>query len=98
MATTPRKPLRRPGRPSKAEKLAELGIDPGSIDPKRILASIAADVGAAPTARVSAARALLPSKGKVRRRSKKAVAAARAAKAGGGQWGADLTWPDGRRQ
>src|SRR5262245_58684143 len=107
MATTPKKTRRRPGRPTKAEELrralAEVGCDPNLIDPRRVLASIAADVGAAATARVAAAKALLwprdpagPRKGKVRP-SKKALARRAAARAGGRgtAWGDDLE-PDGR--
>jgi hypothetical protein len=63
MAITPEKPRRRPGRPSKSEELAqvlaELGIDPALIDPRRVLASIAADADAPASARVAAAKALL---------------------------------------
>jgi hypothetical protein len=63
MATTPEKPRRRPGRPSKAEEvrrvLAEIGIDPSAIDPMRILADIAANGSMPPTARVAACKALL---------------------------------------
>jgi hypothetical protein len=39
--------------------LAAVGIDPALIDPKRILAAIAVDESAAPTARVRAAMALI---------------------------------------
>ena len=39
--------------------LAEIGVDPLAIDPRRILAGIAADESMPPTARVAAARALL---------------------------------------
>jgi hypothetical protein len=39
--------------------LAELGVDPASIDPRRILASIAGDADAPASARVAAAKALL---------------------------------------
>jgi len=63
MATTPEKPHRRPGRPTKAEEvrqtLAELGVDPASIDPLRILAAIAADGSMPATARVAACKVLL---------------------------------------
>jgi hypothetical protein len=65
---TTRKPTERVGkarggRPTRAEALrkaiAAAGIDPAAVDPKRILAGIAADVAAPPTARVAAAKALL---------------------------------------
>jgi hypothetical protein len=63
MATIHEKPPRRPGRPSKEEEvrqaLAEIGIDPALIDPRRILASIAANRSMPPTCRVAAAKALL---------------------------------------
>jgi hypothetical protein len=63
MATTPEKPRRRPGRPSKAEEmrrvLAGIGIDPLAIDPRRILAAIAANRSMPPTARVAACTVLL---------------------------------------
>ena len=63
MATTPEKPRRRTGRPSKAEEvrrvLAGIGIDPTAIDPLRILAAIAANGSMPPTARVAACRALI---------------------------------------
>jgi hypothetical protein len=39
--------------------LAEIGIDPALIDPRRILASIAANRSMPPTARVAACKALL---------------------------------------
>jgi len=105
---TPESPRRRCGRPSRKEELrralAELGVDPAAVDPLRVLASIAGNVDAAPTARVAAAKTLLavrepagkPGKGKA---SKKARAARAAARAGGRKtgWGEDL-WPDGRPQ
>jgi len=54
---------RRPGRPSRAEAtrkaLEALGVDPQTIDPKAILAAIAADASAPASARVAAARTLL---------------------------------------
>jgi hypothetical protein len=63
MATTPEKPRRRPGRPTKAEEvrrvLAEIGVDPALVDPLRILAGIAANGRMPPTARVAACKALL---------------------------------------
>jgi hypothetical protein len=63
MATTPEKPRRRPGRPTKAEEvrraLAEIGIDPALVDPLRILAGIAANGRMPPTARVAACKVLL---------------------------------------
>ena len=54
---------RRRGRPTRAEAsaaaLAPLAVDPGSIDPRSILAAIAADLSAPAAARVAAAKALL---------------------------------------
>src|SRR5262245_6037228 len=107
--TTPSKPKARGGRPTRAEAtakaLAAIGVDPRLINPMNILAAIAADPSAAPTARVMAIRVLLrernpepPSKGRARS-SKKARAARAAARAGGRKsgWGGDL-WPDGRPQ
>jgi hypothetical protein len=108
MATTLEKPRRRRGRPTREEEmartLAELGVDPALIDPKRILAAIACDTDAAPSARVAAAKALLgqrdrgpvevkePGTDKAEARtSKKAVAARAAATAGlDSDWGEDL--------
>jgi hypothetical protein len=63
MAITPEKPRRRRGRPSRQEEvrkaLTAVGCDPALIDPKRILASIAADADAPAGARVAACRTLL---------------------------------------
>jgi hypothetical protein len=63
MAATPEKPRRRRGRPTREEEvrqaLAEIGIDPALVDPRRVLASIAGDADAPPTARVAACKALL---------------------------------------
>jgi len=39
--------------------LAELGLDPSSIDPRKILAAIAADLSAPAGARVAACKGLL---------------------------------------
>jgi hypothetical protein len=103
-------PRRRRGRPTREEAarraLAELGLDPRLLDPRRVLAAIAADTDAPASARVNAARALLAqrdqgqaeTKGKDKPGTKKAAAARAAAAAGGpaSQWGSDL-WPDGRR-
>lgn len=54
------------GRPSRAEAskkaleaLAAAGVDPATVDPRRILESIAADTSAPASARVQACRALL---------------------------------------
>src|SRR5690348_9352518 len=51
------------GRPSRAvasaKALAALAVDPASVDPRAILAKIAADTSAPATARVAACRALL---------------------------------------
>jgi hypothetical protein len=114
MALNPETPRRRRGRPSKQEEvrraLAEIGCDPMAINPRRILAGIAADETIAPTARVAAAKTLLLEQrdqglaatkqpGKAEARPGKRVAAQRAAAAAGGMdtpWGEDL-WPDGRR-
>jgi hypothetical protein len=63
MATTRETPRRRRGRPTREEEvrrtLAELGVDPASIDPRRILAAIAGDADAPASARVAACKALL---------------------------------------
>src|SRR5262245_21673826 len=107
----PEPPRRRRGRPTREEELrralVELGVDPALVDPLRVLASVAGDAGAPPSARVAAARALLaardparnerPSNGKA---GKKALAARAAATAGGrgSGWGDDLAWTGGRRQ
>ncbi len=60
------KPRRGRGRPNRAEAsakalaaLAANGIDPASIDPRAVLAAVAADPSAPASARVAAARALL---------------------------------------
>ena len=56
----PRRPARRPINKETARRLlAAVGVDPALIDPKRILAAIASDANAAPTARVRAAMALI---------------------------------------
>ena len=56
-------PRRRRGRPTREEEvrraLAELGLDPSSIDPRKILAAIAADLSAPAGARVAACKGLL---------------------------------------
>src|SRR5262245_12413169 len=100
MATTPEKSRRRPGRPTRHEEmrwsLAELGVDPASFDPRRVLAGIAADVNAPATARVRAALALLrPTSKPAVRPSKRVQAARAAARAGGKAWGDDLQPDDG---
>jgi hypothetical protein len=63
MATTPEKPRRRRGRPSREDEmrrtLAGLGVDPALISPQRILAAIAADADAPAGARVAACKVLL---------------------------------------
>jgi hypothetical protein len=63
MATNTEKPTRRRGRPSKEEEvrqaLAEIGVDPALIDPRRVLAAICINTNMPPMARVSAAKALL---------------------------------------
>jgi len=62
-ALNPETPRRKPGRPSKAEELrralATVGCDPAAVDPRRILAAIAADVDAPAGARVAACKTLL---------------------------------------
>jgi hypothetical protein len=62
-ALNPETPRRKRGRPSRQEEvrqaLATVGCDPALIDPKRILASIAADADAPAGARVAACRTLL---------------------------------------
>jgi len=59
--TTPRKPKRKGGRPSRAEATTKAlrGLDLTAIDPVAILREIAADLSAPATARVAACRALL---------------------------------------
>jgi hypothetical protein len=50
----------RPGRAvASAKALAALGVDPATIDPRWILASIAADASAPAAARVAACRVML---------------------------------------
>lgn len=60
---TPTNPKRRRGRPTRAEAsakyLAEITVDPATIDPRAILASIACDATAPASARVQACRVLL---------------------------------------
>src|SRR5262245_2073614 len=62
-ALNPEIPRRRRGRPSRKEELqralAELGVDPATIDPRRVLAAIAGDTTAPAGARVAACRALM---------------------------------------
>ena len=62
-ALNPENPRRKRGRPSRKEELrralAGLGIDPATIDPRRVLAAIASDTNAPAGARVAACRALL---------------------------------------
>jgi hypothetical protein len=106
-ATTPSKPKAKGGRPTReqatAKALAAIGVPAALINPMNILAAIAADPSAAPTARVMAIRELRqrnpepPSKGRARS-SKKARAQRAAARAGGKgtPWGDDLE-PNGRR-
>jgi hypothetical protein len=63
MATNSEKPPRRRGRPSKAEELQAamraLAIDPRTVDPLAVLASIMMDATLPASARVQAARALI---------------------------------------
>jgi hypothetical protein len=60
-ATTPRKPGRKGGRPSRAEASAKalLGVDRTVVNPVAILREIAADRSMPGSTRVSAAKALL---------------------------------------
>ena len=59
-ATGPKKPRRKGGRPTRAEAtakaLAAIVVDPTTIDPRGILAAIAADRSAPAGARVAACR------------------------------------------
>lgn len=69
-AAPKRKPAKsRGGRPTRAaasaKALAALAIDPSTIDPRTILATIAADPSAAATARVAACRVLLAGTGEI---------------------------------
>jgi hypothetical protein len=77
MTTTPEKPRRRPGRPSKEDEvrqaLAEAGCDPTAIDPLRILASIAVNRSMPPTARVAACKALIAARDPERREASAVV-------------------------
>jgi hypothetical protein len=63
MPANTEKSSRRRGRPSKQEELrralAEIGVDPSLVDPRRILAAIAISRSMPPTARVAACKALL---------------------------------------
>jgi hypothetical protein len=61
------------GRPTRAEAA---GIDPSTVDPRRVLAQVAADVSAPASARVTAAKALLEDE--IRRADAKANEAAMA--------------------
>jgi len=100
MATTDEKSRRRPGRPTRQEEvrraLAELGLDPSLLDPRRVLAEIASDKTAPASARVSAAKALLEQRTRVvgngKAEPKRVVAQRAAATAGGAAsgWGDDL--------
>src|SRR5262245_30753648 len=62
-ALNPENRGRKRGRPTREEEvrrtLAELGVDPGLVDPRRILAAIAGDSSAPAGARVAACRALM---------------------------------------
>jgi len=60
-ATTPAKPRRKGGRPSRAAASAKalLGVDLTAVDPVAILRSIAADTSMPGSTRVSACRELL---------------------------------------
>jgi hypothetical protein len=64
---TPENPRSKGGRPTReealAKQLAATGVDPASIDPRRILAGIAADESAPAHARVAAAKALMAATG-----------------------------------
>ena len=83
--------------------LATVGCDPASVDPKRVLASIAGDATAPASARVAAAKALLGQRDRQRsngKLGKKALAQRAATRAGKNSgWGDDLNWsPGGRRR
>src|SRR5262245_22946775 len=98
--TTSSESKRKGGGPTREQAmmraLAAIGVDPRLINPANILAAIAADPSAPPTARVMAIAELRrrdpepPSRGKGRR-SKKALALRAAARAGGKgtAWGDD---------
>ena len=62
-ALNPDPPRRKRGRPTRKEEvrraLAELGVDPRSVDPLAVLASIMMDATVPASARVQAARALI---------------------------------------
>jgi hypothetical protein len=59
--TTPRKPGRKGGRPTRAEasRKALLGVDLAAVDPVTVLREILADCSQPASARVSAAKVLL---------------------------------------
>ena len=92
----PRRPARRPDDIALRD-LAQRGIDPALVDPRRILAAIAVDESAAPTARVRAAMALIQRPQKQEPPLPKKVRdVEEAEQAGtGGDWQGDLTY---RRQ
>jgi len=84
-------------------------VDPALINPMNILAAIAADLSAPPSARVMACRWLLTARDPARMKQqsngklgKKALAQRAASRAGGKDsgWGDDLVWSPGggRRQ
>jgi hypothetical protein len=62
-ALNPEPPRRRRGRPTLKEEvrraLAEIGVDPRTVDPLSVLASIMMDATLPASARVQAARALI---------------------------------------
>jgi hypothetical protein len=59
--STPGRPKRKAGRPSRAEASAKalLGVDPATVDPMAVLREIMADRSQPGSTRVSAAKALL---------------------------------------
>jgi hypothetical protein len=67
MVTRPRKASKKPVRPTQVEvfkRVVEVGgIDPATIDPRRILAGIAADPEAPAGARVMACKTLIAAAG-----------------------------------
>jgi hypothetical protein len=62
-ALNPNRPRRRRGRPTLKEEvrraLAEIGVDPQTVDPLAVLAGIMMDATVPASARVQAARALI---------------------------------------
>src|SRR5271157_1595727 len=66
MTKRPRKigrPTRKAASAAALRTLVQAGVDPSAIDPRKILASIAADASSPASARVAACRALLAQPG-----------------------------------